>query len=90
MVLRDNARPDLQGVWDFRTLTPLQRPEDQVDQAVLSQEEAAEIEANAVQRAIDADRPSEIRTEPLPVGGNVGGWQNTAAWRFRFAKCEDC
>jgi hypothetical protein len=71
-----DGKPDLQGVWDFRTLTPLQRPEDQVDQAVLSQEEAAEIEANAVQRAIDADRPSEIRTEPLPVGGNVGGYNN--------------
>ena len=28
-----DGKPDLQGVWDFRTLTPLQRPEDQVDQA---------------------------------------------------------
>ena len=29
-----------------------------------------------MQRAIEADRPSEIRTEPLPVGGNVGGYNN--------------
>ena len=71
-----DGRPDLQGVWDFRTLTPLQRPEDRADQALLTPEEAAEIEAAAVQRAIEADRPSEIRTEPLPVGGNVGGYNN--------------
>ena len=73
--LPDGA-PDLQGVWDFRTLTPLQRPDDRADQAELTAEEAAEIEAAAVQRAVEADRPSEIRTEPLPVGGNVGGYNN--------------
>ena len=71
-----DGRPDLQGVWDFRTLTPLQRPEDRADQFLLTPEEAAEIEARAVQRAIEADRPSEVRTEPLPVGGNVGGYNN--------------
>ena len=71
-----NGRPDLQGVWDFRTLTPLQRPTERADQGLLTAEEAAEIEANAVQRAIEADRPSEVRTEPLPVGGNVGGYNN--------------
>ena len=71
-----DGKPDLQGVWDFRTLTPLQRPEDRADQALLTPEEAAEIEAAAVQRAIEADRPSEIRTEPLPVGGDVGAYNN--------------
>ena len=71
-----DGRPDLLGVWDFRTLTPLQRPTDQAGQAVLTEEEVAEVEAAAVQRAIDADRPSEVRTEPLPVGGNVGGYNN--------------
>lgn len=71
-----DGQPDLQGVWDFRTLTPLQRPEERAEQAVLTDEEAAEIEARAVERAIEADRPSEIRTEPLPVGGNVGAYNN--------------
>ena len=70
-----DGRPDLQGVWDFRTLTPLQRPEDRGDQAVLTAEEAAEIEARAARSVIDADRPSEIRTEPLPVGP-VGAYNN--------------
>ena len=36
-----DGRPDLQGVWDFRTLTPLQRPESQADKAVLTAEEVA-------------------------------------------------
>jgi hypothetical protein len=52
-----DGRPDLQGVWDFRTLTPLQRPADQSGNAVLTAEEVAEIEARAAQSVIDADRP---------------------------------
>ena len=51
-----DGTPDLQGVWDFRTLTPLQRPDDRADQAELTAEEAAEIEAAAVQRAIEIGR----------------------------------
>ena len=70
-----DGRPDLQGVWDFRTLTPLQRPEDH-EQATLTEEEAAEIEARSVQRAVEADLPSEVGREPLPVGANVGGYNN--------------
>ena len=71
-----DGTPDLQGVWDFRTLTPLQRPDDRADQAQLTPEEIAEIEENSRQAAIDADRPSEVRTEPLPAGGNVGAYNN--------------
>ena len=71
-----DGKPDLQGVWDFRTLTPLQRPDDRAAQSQLTPEEIAEIEENARQAAIDADQPSEVRTEPLPVGGNVGGYNN--------------
>ena len=71
-----DGQPDLHGVWDFRTLTPLQRPDDRADQAILTAEQAAEIEQRSVERAIEADQPSEIRTEPLPVGGNVGGYNN--------------
>lgn len=29
--------PDLQGVWDFRTITPLQRPEDLGEQEFLTE-----------------------------------------------------
>ena len=71
-----DGRPDLQGVWDFRTLTPLQRPEDQADRAVLTAEEAAEVESQAAARTAEANAPSEVRTEPLPVGGDVGGYNS--------------
>ena len=42
--------PDLQGVWDYRTVTPLQRPEDQADRKFLTEEEAASIEQEILQR----------------------------------------
>ena len=68
-----NGKPDLQGVWDFRTLTPLQRPED-LDKAVLTAEEVAEVELRAAERTARANAPSEVRSDPLPVGGAVGGY----------------
>jgi hypothetical protein len=42
--------PDLQGVWDYRTVTPLQRPEEQADKAFLTEEEAAGIERDNLDR----------------------------------------
>lgn len=35
------GHPDLQGVWDFRTITPLERPSELAETAVLTAEEAA-------------------------------------------------
>ena len=55
--------PDLQGVWDFRTITPLERPEDLGDQAFLTAEEAANLEQEVLDRNADlANRPA-LRTE---------------------------
>ena len=42
--------PDLQGVWDYRTITPLQRPENQPDKEFLTEEEAASLEQNILDR----------------------------------------
>ena len=54
-----DGRPDLQGVWDFRTATPLERPEALADRATLTDEEAAAVEfgATAFQRAADEQPP---------------------------------
>ena len=71
-----DGKPDLQGVWDFRTLTPLQRPEDQADRAVLTAEEAAELDAQSVAREVAAFAPSDVRAEPLPIGGDVGAYNS--------------
>ena len=65
--------PDLQGVWDFRTITPLQRPEDLGGKAFLTEEEASQREQGAVDRAIAAWDRDARRTE---AGGNVGGYNN--------------
>ena len=37
------GQPDLQGVWDFRIATPLERPEELAGKGVLSDEEAAAV-----------------------------------------------
>ena len=52
-----DGRPDLQGVWDFRTITPLQRPAALGDKAVLTAEEAAQLEAQWA-RVKFFDRPA--------------------------------
>jgi hypothetical protein len=37
-----DGRPDLQGVWSFATLTPMERPKELADKPVLTPEEAAQ------------------------------------------------
>ncbi|MCY4505402.1 MAG: hypothetical protein OXG35_00360, partial [Acidobacteria bacterium] len=64
--------PDIGGVWNSSTVTPLERPEALGDQAFLTEEEAAAVEARVVEATARANAPSEGRTEPLPVGGEVG------------------
>ena len=65
--------PDLQGVWDFRTITPLERPEELGDQEFLTTEEAAGLEQAAVDRDIRLWEAAPRRTE---AGGSVGGYNN--------------
>ena len=65
--------PDLQGVWDFRTITPLQRPEELADQEFLTAEEAANLEQEAVDRDIRLWNQAARKTE---AGANVGGYNN--------------
>ena len=54
--------PDLQGVWDFRTLTPFERPADLENKDVYTAEEVAEFEArrNAEIAGRDDRVPADI------------------------------
>ncbi len=61
--------PDLGGIWDYRTITPMQRPEKHADQEFLTEEEAAALEQGAVDREIAASEAPAVRTE---VGGSIG------------------
>jgi hypothetical protein len=57
--------PDLNGVWDFRTLTPFERPAELADQEFFTDEDAA---------AFEADRLAEFAVrddqEPADIVGN--------------------
>ena len=44
------GHPDLQGVWDFRTITPMERPAALAGREVLTEEEAAAYEAEVNRR----------------------------------------
>ncbi len=56
------GQPDLRGIWDFRTITPLERPEELAEKEFLTEEEAANLEQEVVDRNIDlANRPA-LRT----------------------------
>ncbi len=57
------GQPDLQGVWDFRTITPLERPQSLGEQAFLTEEEAANLEQEVVDRNTDLAARSARRTE---------------------------
>ncbi len=57
------GQPDLQGIWDFRTITPLERPEDLAEQEFWTEEEAANLEQEVVDRNTRLlNRPAQ-RTE---------------------------
>jgi len=59
------SRPDLQGIWGFATVTPLQRPKEFAGKEVLTPEEAAKLEEAAVRDQF-VDRP--------PPPGNPGAY----------------
>ncbi len=54
--------PDLRGIWDFRTITPLERPDDLADQAFLTEEEAANLEQEVVDRNVRLSERAAERT----------------------------
>ena len=55
--------PDLGGVWDFRSITPLERPEELTDREFLTEEEAAQLEQDTLDRnARLLTRPAERTT----------------------------
>ena len=68
--------PDLQGIWNNFTITPLERPARFADREFLSAEEAAALEQQAIDGVSRQNAPSEVRTDPLPAGGDVGAYNS--------------
>src|SRR5262245_40574970 len=56
------GEPDLQGVWDYRTITPMERRPELGDRAFYTEEEVAQLEGRAARRM---DKPPDENT---PVG----------------------
>jgi len=77
-----DGHPDLQGVYDLATLTPLERAANQP--LVLTDEEAARLEKQVADRKFRAGLPSAGDRNAPPKGGdgstgaagNVGGYNN--------------
>ncbi len=67
------GEPDLQGIWDFRTITPLQRPKELADQEFLTEDEASSREQVVVDRNAELLNAPPRRTE---AGKNVGAYNN--------------
>ena len=59
--------PDLQGIWEYWTFTPLQRPDDLADRAVLTEEEAAAVGERSRQAALTRDSET-------PAAGDTGAY----------------
>ena len=64
-----DGRPDLQGVWDFSSVTPLQRPPEMAGKEFLTDEDVAAMEEKAA-----------ARTDRKPPPGNPGSYN-----RFWFS-----
>src|SRR5215210_8000154 len=62
------GKPDLEGTWDFRTITPLERPDNLAGKEFLTEEEAAKLEKEVIERNAFLDKRP---VQPTPVGGNV-------------------
>ena len=63
-----DGHPDLQGVWNFSTATPMERPEDLAGQDTLTPEEAAAWE----QRLAEQRAANESELEDAPLGARLG------------------
>ncbi|HZR25602.1 MAG TPA: hypothetical protein VFA59_18540 [Vicinamibacterales bacterium] len=62
-VRTSDGRPDLQGVWDFRSATPLERPARFAGKATLTDEEVRAYEQLALERAeVDGRPPDDARS----------------------------
>jgi hypothetical protein len=79
-----DGKPDLQGIWDFATITPLERPASATELA-MSEAAARALEKGAADRVERLARPSDPNRSAPPVGGlvsartgetGVGGYNN--------------
>jgi len=64
--------PDLQGTWDYRTITPLERPRDLEGQEFFSEEEASEREGAAAARLDEPPQEGDLVIIHAPYWTDAG------------------
>ena len=70
-----DGKPDLQGIWDFRTVTPMERPPEFVNKPFLTEQEVAEYEQRITDdRNADSNRERDKQTSR----GRINGTEVTA------------
>ena len=69
-----DGRPDLSGVWNFSTATPMQRPEELAGKDRLTAEEAAEYEARLAERRRAGDSTSPTASLEARVSYEQAIW----------------
>ena len=79
-----DGHPDLQGVYDLATMTPLERPAAFGNQLTMTDQQARRLEQAAADRRERAAQPDRADRAAPPIGGdgstgaagNVGGYNN--------------
>jgi hypothetical protein len=71
-----DGKPDLQGVYNAATLTPVERPPEFKGRLFLTDAEASRIQGDELTRVETRAQPSSSDRNAPPVGGNVGGYNN--------------
>ena len=69
-----DGQPDLQGVWNFSTATPMERPEELAGKETLTPEEAAEWEANLAEQRAGFESERDDAPLEFRVGYSLGIW----------------
>ena len=68
-----DGKPDLQGIWDFRTITPLERPNQFAGKDTLSADEVEALEQRTAETRVDrAPRTGDPGTY---VYDTIGPWE---------------
>ncbi len=78
-----DGHPDLQGVYDVATITPLERPAALGDRLVLTDEEVAAAELYEQQRIDKGAEPSRADRGAPPVGGDTSPTKSYLEGLFR-------
>ena len=83
-----DGHPNLSGVWDFRTVTPLERPEEFADQQFLSEEEVSAYAAERV-LASNADLNREEKKTTDTSRGQVNGTRESTDLALAYNRFTD-